>query len=334
MPSKSNEKADYAKYVIRNNPSATNTDLAKRLISDRPDLFHSEENARNMIRYYVGKMGNTHRKYVSETDMFKPDVRSNAKILLFDLETAPLIAYTWSKWPKSISDDMIIQDWFILTWSAKWLFDDKVYQAKVTSKEAKNADDKRITQGLWKMIDEADIIIAHNLAKFDRKKANTRFLKHDLGLPSPYQMIDTLLHCRRQFGITSNRLDYIAQQFFGISGKMETERGLWWRAVSGEAKAIKQMADYCDQDVRVLEDVYLKIRPYIQPHPNIGLLTQSNKTVCTHCGSEDLHYIGEYSTYVNQYDAYRCGSCKGISRSRKTNTPIAGKKHLNVSTPR
>lgn len=257
-----------------------------------------------------------------------------AKILIFDLETAPLRAFIWSKWQNGVQDSQIISDWFILTFSAKWLFDDKIISERLTGKEALASDDSRIVKKLWNLMDEADIVIAHNLMKFDRKKANTRFFKHDLKLPSPVQYIDTLLHARRQFAITSNKLDYISQNFLGIEGKMETPKGLWEKAMNGDDDALDTMRIYCDQDVRVLEDVYLLLRPYIQPHPNMGLFIEDSVSCCPSCGSEELSFIGEYATYVNTYDALRCNECGSISRSRQSNTPIKTKKQLKVSIPK
>ena len=255
--------ADYIKNAIRSNPLCKNRELARLIYKEKEEWFSNLEQVRTMIRYYKGAKGEDARKKLAETDMMNIEVKHNAKILLFDLETAPLKVYAWSKWQKGVSDDMIIQDWFILTWSAKWLFDDHVYTFKCTGREAVRGDDERITKALWAMFEQADILIAHNLKKFDRKKANTRFLKHGLGLPSPYQQIDTLDHARKQFAITSNRLDYIASRFLNIEGKMETEKGLWWKAMEGDEDALSAMAAYCDQDVRVLEDVYMWLRPYI-----------------------------------------------------------------------
>jgi hypothetical protein len=33
---------------------------------------------------------------------------------------------------------------------------------RLTKKEVLNKDDKRITKSLWKLIDEADVVVAHN----------------------------------------------------------------------------------------------------------------------------------------------------------------------------
>ena len=44
------------------------------------------------------------------------------------------------------------------------------------------------------------------------------------------------------------------------------------RCIEGSSEALTMMDEYCIKDVYVLEDVYMHLRPYIQPHPNIGLL--------------------------------------------------------------
>jgi hypothetical protein len=43
------------------------------------------------------------------------------KILIFDLETSPLLAYVWRMWDQNISLDALISEWFLLSYSCKWL---------------------------------------------------------------------------------------------------------------------------------------------------------------------------------------------------------------------
>lgn len=324
--------------------------LAKKYLKENAQLYDLSnfdkevERVRSVMRFYLGRLGDESRSMKRfdirdrNTGETQPTAEQapykQAKVLVFDIETSPLITYTWGIWNQNIPTDNIIKDWLILTWSAKWIFEDRIYSAKIKPSEIKRNDDKRVVKALWSMIDEADVIIAHNGNKFDIKRMNTRFLKHGLNLPSPYQSIDTLLHARKKFNITSNRLDYIAKDFLGIKGKMETETGLWRRAIEGDREALTIMDEYCQQDVKVLEDVYLHLRPYIQPHPNIGLLEPSDKPQCPSCGSTDLRPTGDYNTYVNTYMAFRCGCCKSISRSRVNATPKKVRDNLNVSTPK
>jgi transposase-like protein len=272
------------------------------------------------------------RKVVSKWKKKNKKVKTLPKILLFDIETAPLSAYMWSKWQKGVSDNAIITDWFILSWSAKWLFDKEVISDVVTPTEATKQDDKRVTKSLWKLLDEADIVIGHNGKKFDVRKANTKFIQHGLSLPSPYQIIDTLLHARKKFMITSNKLDYIAK-FLGFEGKMSTGGfDLWVACLEGNKDALIKMNKYCDQDVRVLEDVYLKLRPFIQPHPNLGVYIEDNVKRCPSCAGEELEKVGEYATTVNKYDAYRCKSCESLTRSRRSN--LETRENITSSIPR
>lgn len=257
----------------------------------------------------------------------------SAKILVFDIETAPMKGYFWSKWQNNISDEMITNDWYMLCWSAKWLFEDKVYSGVLTERELKEEDDERITKSIWTMIDEADIVISHNGLKFDHKKVNTKFLKYKLGSPSPYKVIDTLYHFRKNFALPSNRLDYISGQFFGFDGKMTTPKGLWMEVV--DKKNMEQLAlmdKYCQKDVLILEEVYMEIRGWIKPHPNLALQAISDDDCCPVCVSTDRTPAKTpYRTYVNEYPAYICSNCGHTYRERKA---VKGNSELNVSVPK
>ncbi len=259
-----------------------------------------------------------------------------AKVLIFDIETShiEINAKVWSIWQQNLNPSHITKDWFILSWSAKWLFEDEVISAYCKPKEVKNGDDSRIVQSLWNLLDECDICIAHNLNKFDRKVAQTRFLKNNLPLPSPYQTIDTLLHARKQFKITSNRLDYLGE-YLGLGRKIETEKGLWDLVEDGDKEAMKKMVEYCEQDVKLLESTYLTMRPFIQPHPNLGLFIKEKfDMTCPSCGGNHLSPIGEYATTVNTYDAYRCDDCSSLTRARRANTPVKSNLNITSSIPK
>lgn len=254
------------------------------------------------------------------------------KILILDIETAPLKSYVWGIWNVNLGHSlgMLESDWFMLTWSAKWLFDENMMSDKLTAKEVKKEDDKRISKSLWYLLEEADVVIAHNALKFDIKRINTRFLKNGLTPPMPYQVIDTLIHARRRFNITSNKLDYIGK-FLGLGEKLSTGGfDLWKRCMGGDEQALSDMETYNIQDVKLLEDVYLYLLPYIKPHPNVALFISEDKHACPSCGSQDLKWEGTYATYANRYDAFRCAGCGSIGRSR---TAQPKGKNLTISTP-
>lgn len=239
-------------------------------------------------------------------------------ILVFDIETAPLEVYTWGLYDQTININQIKHDWFVLCWSAKWLFDDQIMTGVLTKREALDKNDKNIVEKIWKLFDKADIIIAHNGDRFDIAKLNARFLKHELGQPSPYKTIDTLKVARKEFRLTSNKLDYICD-YTGLDRKIETGGfDLWKRCVQGDTKALKLMDEYCQNDVIILEQMYLKLRPYIKNHPNLALYMESDYEVCPNCGSDKLKWGYLYRTRVNQYDCAKCQSCGAFMRARKS----------------
>lgn len=303
------------------------------------NLFQEEENITWAAKRYAESEG------IEYTDSFrrkcstllrKEGVNSPpAKILLFDIETSPMLLRSFTLYPTAINPDDIVEDWTILCFSAKYLFEDEVFSFKLSAKELLNRDDSRIVKELWSLLDNCSIAISHNGKHFDHKKANTKFLKYELNLPSPFQVIDTLEHARKKFKISSNKLDYISK-YLGFDGKMETPKGLWKSVMEGNYESLKIMQEYCDRDVIELENVYLKMRPYIQPHPNIGLHIGDNVESCPSCGSENLDWDLKqpYRTNTNEYKAFRCNSCGSLGRSRTATFKQADISNLTTSNNR
>ena len=305
---------------------ANTTDLSNREIAQKLGC------SRRSVRRYAGKWEERIRnRSVRLPNMQTPEV---AKILLFDIETAPMEVYTWSLYPKFINHDHVIKDWSMLSWSAKWLFSDTMLSQTVSPEEAKAREDSSILQGIWKLLDECDIAIAHNGDKFDVKKINTKFILNGMNPPMPYRVIDTLKVARSCFSFASNSLDYLMQQL-SDSGKMETGGfKLWKRCMAGDAEALQLMVDYNRQDVLILEELYLLVRPWVKSHPNVGLYIDTEETVCTNCGNTDLHWGGYYHTPAGRYQAFRCHGCGAIGRSRYSALDPEERKRLVLSVAR
>lgn len=257
------------------------------------------------------------------------------KVLVFDIETSPLKAYVWqhSVYGGNVSENQVLSEWFSLTWSAKWLFDDRIMSAKLTGKEAKDEDDGRIVTELWTLLDDADIVISHNGDRFDVPNMNTRFIVNNLPPTSPYQSIDTVRIARRQFGFTHNNLNALAR-VFGFDAKLETNFDLWKRAVDGDEQALAEMEKYNRHDVELLEEVYMKLRPWIKSHPNLGLYVESDGPVCPNCGSDKIKWTDKfYYTQTGKYATYRC-ECGAFGRARNHSVPKNVKKNLGISVAR
>lgn len=245
----------------------------------------------------------------------KVDKNDGPKILIFDIECSPISCWSFGTWNVNINIDQIVQPSYLLSWSAKYLNDPKVYSDVLTKEEAVSQDDFRILQSMWDMLNSADVLIGHNIIGFDLKKLNTRFIYHNLPPIKKHLIIDTLLVCRSNFYFESNKLAYI-NRYLGIKQKQENSGfSLWKDCVNGDEESLRIMDEYCKHDTLATEDLYYRIRPFVKSHPNLGLFSEANSNVCPNCGSSNLKSNGFYYTQSGKYESVRC-DCGAVSRKK------------------
>ena len=256
------------------------------------------------------------------------------KILLLDMETSFMEVRVWGLYKQRIPHTNVINDWFFLSWAGKWLYSAEIMSDVLTPKEAVNKNDKRICESLWELINSADIIIGHNVVRFDLRKINTRFYLNGLKPPMPYQTIDTLKVAQRNFSFSSNRLDYLGRLMLN-KGKIKTDYELWVRCAEGDKDALTEMEIYNKQDVAILEECYVELRPWIKSHPNLGLIMDTDKPCCPNCGNFEFEEgEGYYTTPQNRYIAVRCKSCGATNRLRDSLTTSEKRKKLVIPIAR
>lgn len=257
------------------------------------------------------------------------------KILLLDIETAPLSAFLWRLKTDYVSPAMLQNsNWWMLSWSAKWLFDSEMINDVVTPKEAIEEDDFRVAATLWDLVNEADIVISHNGKNFDHKMLNMRWMMHGIDPPTPFKIIDTYQVARSNFLFPSYKLDFIAREL--RVGKKVGHSGIsmWKQCLIGDAEALKNMVKYNDGDVFILEDIYLIFRPWIKNHPNIGVYSEKEVPICSACGSVNLTPAGTYKTNISVFNNFRCEDCGSpYNRQRKSKLPLEIRKKLVTGIP-
>jgi hypothetical protein len=252
------------------------------------------------------------------------DEADNLKILLIDIETAPLLGYFWRLWSEIRGLDQIERDWYCMSYCYKWLDNDEVYGkslyecTRYGEYEIGTEDDRELIEDLWELLNEADIVIGHNGDNFDLKKIKARMLQHVMIPPAPYRTVDTLKIMKREFGLTSNKLDYAAGFLFG-DAKLKTDLNLWIDCVKGSKKAWNEMLDYNKKDVDLLERVYKRIRSWDRSHPNVNVLLDGDKSACPVCASTDLKLMKDKfaPTNLSKFQAFRCGDCGHVMRGRQ-----------------
>lgn len=246
---------------------------------------------------------------------------TNAKILLLDVETAPAEMYGFQLFNQNHGIDQIKHDSYMLCWCAKWLGQkkimfDSIYKHKI-SFMADPRDDKSIAKAIWKLMDEADICVAHYGSKFDFKWLNTVFIKAGLPPVAPYKMVDTKIEASKNFYFLSNKLDFIGRRL-GLGHKVHHDGfDLWKRCMAGHEPSWKLMEKYNKQDVKLLEKAYLKMRPYMKQHPNLATYDDTGKRTCSKCGGHRLKSKGIYRAVVHSYQKLICVECGAPNRDYK-----------------
>lgn len=243
------------------------------------------------------------------------------KVLLLDIETAPLRSFTWGLWQQNVGLNQIDSEWFILSYSAKWLGEP---EQNIFYKDLRGIvhleDDRCILDELWKLLDEAQVIITQNGKKFDSKKINARFIMNGYQPPSPYKHIDTLQIAKAVFGFTSNKLEWMTDKLCTKYKKQKHNKfsgfDLWKGMLDDNIEAWQECEIYNKYDVLSLEELYTKLAPWDKTHPNFNLFHEGHTHVCR-CGSSDIVEDGFAYTSKSKFQQYRCNSCGATTRSTK-----------------
>lgn len=241
------------------------------------------------------------------------------RILLWDIETAPMVAAVWGLFDQNLTPDAIIQDWYIICACWKWHGEEETHSISLIDDPlfapGNHSDDEIIVRKLHEILGQADFIVAQNGDSFDMKKFMARAIYHGLPPLPKIPSVDTLKEARKSFKFSSNKLDYLTQHL-SVGAKMNTEKGLWMRALKGSRSAIQSMVDYCKQDVVILEALYDKMRPYMKAHPNMNAVQQTGHC-CAKCGSPDIARNGKQLRSTGYIQQWLCNACGAYSVGKK-----------------
>jgi len=208
----------------------------------------------------------------------------------------------------------------ILSVSWKDLYEPEVYcKALPDYKGYKKGvvDDEKLVKEIWEVLDKSDVVIGHHSDRFDLPKLNARFIYYGLTAPSAYKTVDTKKVASRYFKFDSNSLNNLAS-YLNLGAKAETGGfSLWDRCMQGDKEAWARMKEYNSQDVVLLERVYLILRPFMENHPHLGLLSGSESdSSCPTCQSTEVIKRGFSITRTGKRQRYQCTSCGSWSSGK------------------
>lgn len=239
------------------------------------------------------------------------------KILVFDIETKPLKAYCWGLFDQNISTDMLIEDWSVMSWAAKWVGSDRMFYQDL-SQNTDYTNDELIVRGIWELFNESDIIVGQNSDKFDIKKLNDKFEFYKLGLPSPYKSVDTLKIMRKHLGLTSKKLAFATDRYNTKYKKLKHEKfsgmSLWLECLKGNQEAWACMKEYNCYDVLATEELWIDHLRKWDKSFNTGVFTGTGG--CTNCGSDELTEKNHNFTKAGAFKVFLCRRCGSYSSSK------------------
>lgn len=224
--------------------------------------------------------------------------RHPSKILFIDIEWAPAVAYVWRMWDENISPEQLIDAGGMLCFCAHFE-GEKDFQ--FYSKWQHGS--KGMAKAARRLLEEASAVVTYNGDKYDLPKLKGEILLAGLTPPPPPVSID-VIKTVKQFGFVMNRLAYIGP-LLKVGSKVKHEGfHLWKEVLAGVPKAQRKMRTYCIQDVRLLKDLYNKVRPFITKHPHLGA-----PKACSNCQSTAIQSRGYRRTKTCKIQRIQCQKC-------------------------
>jgi hypothetical protein len=211
------------------------------------------------------------------------------RILTLDIETSPHEVYAFNVWQQNIAANQIIAPTAMLTWAAKW------------------KGERKIQFREW--ADEDFHETLHHMLNVHPTR--------------PVPTVDLLTQViRKRFKFPHNRLDYVAQRILGET-KLETGGfELWPAFMRGDPKAIKLMERYNKKDVRLTEQLYVKLLPWIKNHPYVGgsdiiILDDDIRYECPACGGTNTRKERPRRTRCFAIRLVYCNDCGSWSDGKR-----------------
>lgn len=232
------------------------------------------------------------------------------KILVLDIETAPITAYVWKTYNVSfIGPEQIIEPGRTICWAAKW-----VGKAGLYFMSEWDDGTEEMLYGMHELLEEADAVVTYNGDRFDLPKLNGEFLLAGITPPPPPTSIDVLKTVRKM-GFSMNKLAHVGP-LMDVGAKLEHEGfSLWAKVLDDDPKAQRKMQTYNEQDVVLLEKVYKKLRPFIRNHPHLG---DTETAACGACGSGHLQRRGHRRTKAFSIVRLQCQTCGAWCDGKRT----------------
>ncbi len=223
------------------------------------------------------------------------ELRPSDGFTYFDIETSLNLATVWGGGKQYVGSDQIMKERKIICICYLREGDKKVTCLSMDLKKHNGHDirvfdddaDKEMLKQFMKVVETSKILVAHNGRRFDIARLNARLVHFGLP-PMPPVLFDDSYTFAKHIGFTFHKLDYLGK-CLNQGRKIKTDYSYWVQLMIGDLKTKKKylnkMVTYCAQDVKLLQTVYKKLRPYCKSHMNLAI-ERTNPLACPSCGSK------------------------------------------------
>lgn len=258
------------------------------------------------------------------------------KILFLDIETAAAIAAVFGRKNIFLTQEHIVDEGgWLLCAAWKWNYENKVKGICLDSHEAIAHYDHDIITTLQTEINKADAVVAHYGNGFDFPMLRTRMAVLGLDPLLPTKFIDTKAMASRIFRFPDNRLHTISSTL-GLGGKLDAGGiDTWYKAQTGDRKALQHLYTYCKHDVELLEGIYWAMSSFGNTSTfNAGRYFDDGAVHCINCGSTDLYATGKIAkTLAGDFPVHRCEDCGAVQRGRDNTLSKENRKLILTKVP-
>lgn len=177
-------------------------------------------------------------------------------------------------------------------------------------------NDRHIVTSLTSLVEMSDATIAQYGSGFDAPYLNTRAIINGLPPPLPFSVIDPWKAASSQLKLARNDLGSIAAALGCGKRKYHLPWEDWLKARYGNKEALDKMVKYNINDIDVLEEVYLRIRPLLRSHPYVA-----HGPGCPSCGAKASKKNGTKLTKsfeVHYVQCKKCGTQYETHRKKRT----------------
>lgn len=249
-----------------------------------------------------------------------------ARIVTFDIENFANLLYSWQT--KNFRSGWNAIDveipWHILCFAYKWygkktevvsLPQFKGYKPMIVRRKNgvffRFPDDRLLMEAMWKILDEADIVVGWNSVRFDVKKVQARMISLGMKPPSPFKQVDVMAQKKRITMSNSNKLDDTGEEW-GTGRKLPNVGwALWMGCAEGDEASWRRMQKYNIQDTILTEKNYKVLRPWMPNHPNVNHYSRDIKA-CSACGKHNtLIKRGWHPAGQRRRQRYHCAPNRG-----------------------